>query len=158
MGMENNDPTRRFVTRRYLDPATDPPRYVDEKLPTETVKFQGALRTSRDRAPAGTAQGSYRIAGTFQVTGGRGTYSLEITRLSLYSGSRGNAWAIRHSRQGTVDVLDFSSPGGVVLQGDQMSPIYSFGPGTVFWGWIGDETGAMGSAFDMNQSMEGILG
>ena len=160
MSQENNESIRQFVTRRYLDPATDPPSYVDEKLPTETVKFQGALRTSMDRAPHGSELGSYQVGGTFQVTGGRGTHSLRITRLELYTGSRNNKWHIHHSRDGTVGVLDFANPGQLVTLGDQYKPIYSFGPGTVSWGWLGDSIigDNIGSGYDMSQSMEGILG
>ena len=160
MSQQHNEPTRSFTTRRVLDPALDPPAYVDEKLPTETVKFQGALRTSMDRAPAGTELGSYQVGGTFQVTGGRGTHSLRIVRLELYSGSRNNKWHIHHSRDGTVGLHDFANPGQVVVLGDQHKPIYSFGPGTISWGWLGDSIVGdnIGSAFDMRQSMEGILG
>ena len=148
---------REFTTRRMLDPYGNPPRYVDEELPVVSVKLQGIERKTSERGPHGTAVGSLRLSGSFYETA-KGTNSLRITRLSLFSGSRNHSWFIRHSREGTVDEIGFESPGQHFAVGDPMAPIYAFGPGTITWGWRGDEAGAMGSAFTMTQSMEGYLG
>ena len=148
---------RQFVTERRLDPALDPPEYKDVELPTMSVKLQGALRRSRERAPHGTVFGSLRLTGSFHELG-KGTASLRVTRLSLFSGSRNNAWHIRHSRDGTVDVIDFEAPGQHVLLGNALEPIYSFGPGSITWGWLGNSAGSIGSAHNVSQSMEGLLG
>ncbi len=155
---EDRDTTRQFVTERRFDPQTNPPQYVDVELPTDTIKFQGALRTSRERGPHGTELGSYYLSGSFHPIGGKGTNSLRITRLSLSSGSRNNAWHIRHSRDGTVDVQEFLSAGARTIVGEGLKPVYSFGPGSITWGWLGDSLGAMGTGFNMTQSMEGLLG
>lgn len=148
---------RLWYTKRLLDPSRNPPQYVDEELPTVTVKFQGAVARARTRAPRGTILGSYRVTGSFYETG-KGTHSLRITRVSLFSGSRSNAWMIRHSRQGTTDVVEFDSPGQYTAVGQPTAPLYSFGPGTVSWGWVGDIGGGIGSAYDLSQTLEGVLG
>ncbi len=153
MGEEN----RSFVTRRFLDPLGNPPDYADEVLPVQSVVLQGALRKSSERGPHGTATGSYRLSGSFYETA-MGSNSLRITRLSLFSGSRNNGWYIRHSRKGTVDEINFESAGQHSAIGAPYEPLYSFGPGTITWGWKGDEAGAMGTAFTMTQTMEGYLG
>lgn len=153
MGEEN----RGFITRRMLDPYANPPQYTDEELPVRSVKLQGPERRTSVRGPHGTGVGSLRITGSFHELA-KGTNSLRITRLSLFSGSRNNSWFLRHSREGTIDNVGFESPGQHTVVGGPMNPVYALGPGTITWGWSGDEAGAMGSAFTMTQSMEGFLG
>jgi hypothetical protein len=155
--MSNQNQDRFFTVKRFLDPESNPPTYKDEELPTQTVKFQGHSRKVRERAPHGTTLGSVRLTGSYYETA-LGTYSLRVTRVSVFSGSRNNAWHIRHSRQGTVDVIDFPSPGQHVNLGGPYEPVYSFGPGTVTWGFIGDSGAGIGSAYNMSQAMEGHLG
>ena len=143
---------------RRLDPTKNPPQYVDEVLPTRTLKLKGPLERGRVRAPRGTILGSYRITGSFYETA-TGTYNLRVTRLSVFTGSRGNDWALRHSRDGTVDIIHFETPGQYNAHGGPLTPLYSFGPGTVSWGWIGNNAGgSVGSAYWTGQFMEGIVG
>lgn len=150
-------PEQQHLVRRFLDKSRDPPEFVDEELPTITVKLQGPERRVRERAPHGTVAGSYRVTGSFYEAA-IGTYSLRVTRVSIFSGSRNSAWHIRHSRDGTVDLIDFESPGQHMALGKPDAPVYSFGPGTVSWGFVGDSGGAMGSAYNVSQAMEGLLG
>jgi hypothetical protein len=147
---------RDFTTRRLLDPLGNPPRYVDEELPVRSIVLQGIERKTSERGPHGTAVGSYRVTGTFYETA-MGSNSLRVTRLSLFSGSRNNGWYMHHSRKGTVEEINFPSPGQHSAIGAPYEPLYSFGPGTITWGWKGDEGGAMGSAFTMTQVMEGFV-
>lgn len=130
-------------------------RYVDEPLPTVTVTLRHPERKGRVRAPHGTAVGSYRVSGSFQQ-GAVGTYSFLVTRVSLFVGSRNAAWMVRHSRKGTVDVQHFESPGQYNAIGGLKQPVYAFGPGTVFYGWIGNAAGGIGSAHDLGEFMEGV--
>ena len=148
---------RMFVSKRLFDPQANPPQFVDEELPTISVKLRGALRRARTRSPRGTIPGSIRLTGSFYQTA-RGSNSLRITRVSVFSGSSGNAWMIRHSRQGTVDVLDFDVPGQQIILGGPDRPVYALGPGTISWGFIGNASATIGSAYDMSQTMEGFLG
>ncbi len=153
MSLENRD----FVTRRFLDPLGNPPDYVDEELPVRSIVLQGIERKTSERGPHGTATGSFHLSGSYYETA-MGSNSLRITRLSLFSGSRNNGWYLRHSRIGTVEEINFPSPGQHSAIGAPYEPLYAFGPGTITWGWKGDEGGNMGSAFTMTQAMEGYLG
>ena len=154
-----------YVTRRYLDRRTNPPRYVDEELPTSTVTFRGPLRRGAVRAPRGTILGSFRVTGSFYDYA-PGSYSLRITRLSVFAGSREAQWMIRHSRVGTVDIQIFSGSSTLATSqfqqrnffGDPMRPLYSFGPGTVTWGFVGNHAGSIGTRYTMGQFMEGVIG
>ena len=145
---------RMFVTPRRTDPAQNPPREVDEVLPTVSVTLRGPLKRGRVRAPAGTIAGSYFITGSHRQLGAPGTFSLRITRVSIASGSRETGWFIRHSRQGTTDIIYFPTPGHVELLGRPDAPVYAFGrPGTVIWGFL-----EAGSAHFLSQLMEGYAG
>ena len=149
------DINRPFTTPRYLDPALDPPAYRDFSFPTVTTTFRGPIRRGVVRAPRGSIPGSTYLGGTNYISA-PGTYSLRITRRSIFSGSRNQRWMIRHSRVGTVDVIPFVSPGWQETVGDQMAPIYVFGPGTVIYGFIGaNASGSMGSAYDVSMFLEG---
>ena len=166
MGQEH----REFTTRRMLDPFANPPRYVDEELPVVSVKLTGAERIVYHRSPAGTSIGSLRLSGSFHETS-KGTNSLRITRLSL--GVNGPQvlgvgtpslgigtsyrWHIHHSRDGTVDVKLFDESGRIEERGDPMAPVYAFGPGTISWGFLGDQHGQVGTQVSFTQSMEGFL-
>jgi len=170
-------------TSRFLDPQTG--QFVDAELPTATVKFawperRGALvRATQGTigANSGYIVGSYRITGShYDLT--PGTYSLRINRLSIgvHGGGHGYGapsqigsdnffrqgtvyrWGIWHSRDGTVDVIGFSAPGHVHQVSGPLAPIYSFGPGTVQWGFLGAQHSHMGSHVDLIQRMEGQLG
>ena len=141
------------LLRRFFDPQRN--AYVDELLPTTTLKLKGPLKRGFIRAPRGTILGYYRVTGSHYQEA-QGTYSLRITRASIFAGSREAMWAIRHSRQGTVDVLHFPVPGQQVILGEPNKPVYTFGPGTVTWGFIGNHAGSIGSAYTMGQTLEGI--
>lgn len=163
---------RTFTTRRYLDPAKSPPQYVDEELPTITVKLQGPVRRAVARMPSGTIEGSFRITGTnYDLV--PGSYSLRLTRISLsVSGDSGAGTAkfdrpwkgttyrhhIRHSREGTLHVAQFSEPGQLDLLGDGLHPLISVGPGTLLWGWTKQLPGATGTRVTLAQTLEGLLG
>ena len=146
---------RRFETPRYLDPALDPPEYKDFSFPTVTSQYRGPIRRGDVRAPRGSIQGSIYMSGSHYPSA-PGTYSLRITRRAVSSGSRNQRWMIRHSRTGTADIIDFTNPGRYEAIGDQMAPVYVFGPGTVVYGFIGaNASGSMGSAYFTSQFLEG---
>ena len=163
---------RTYTTRRYLDPAKSPPTYVDQELPTITVKLQGPQRRAVARMPSGTIEGSYRITGSaYDLT--PGTYSLRVTRLSL--GAVGDSGAgsqqfsrpwkgsvvyfyARHSREGTIHVEMFDHPEQRVRQGNALEPVFSVGPGTLFWNWAKQGPGAAGTRITLSQQLEGLLG
>lgn len=171
MANEQQGHERVFTTRRYLDPAKSPPQYIDEELPTITVKLLGPERRASARMPAGTIAGSFRITGTnYDLT--PGTYSFRATRLSV--GIAGDSGAgtskftypwkgtvynfhIRHSREGTILTETFNQSEQRVRQGNALSPIFSVGPGTLIWQWIKRLPG-IGTRVDINQSIEGLLG
>src|SRR3990167_6526737 len=159
MTQNDNQHIQRVVeSRRFLDTRHDQPAFVDEVLPT-TSRNLLVLRRGRVRAPRGTIVGSLRLTGSFRPFAGHpGSFSLRVTRVSLYSGSRDVAWFIRHSRSGTHDIIQFPAPGQEVLLGGPMNPIYSFGPGTVFFGWLGNYAGSIGSKVDYSQHIEGFVG
>ena len=150
-------------TRSFLDKQRDPPEYVDDDLPTNTILLKGPARRVTTRTPRGTnAEGSYRITGT-HYDFGRGTYSLRITRVNVSAVGTTNfqgtviQWHIRHSRKGTIDVLTFGEQGRVLLTGGPRSPIYAAGPGTLFWGWDTFK-GELGTQVTLTQVMEAIPG
>ena len=169
---------RSFVTRKFYDPRTR--TFVNDDLPTLTRNFSWPQRRGVEvKATQGTisATGGY-LAGSYRVTGSHydlapGTFSLRITRVNVgvvggghpnLTGSDGNwrgtvmRWHIRHSRDGTKDVIAFTGPGMVRQIADKNNAIYSFGPGTVSWGFLGDQGGRPGTRFHLIQSMEGVLG
>lgn len=159
MAQDNARQVERVVeSRRFLDTRRDPPEFVDEQLPTNTRNLL-VIRRGRVRAPRGTITGSMRLTGSYRPFAGHpGSYSLRVTRVSLFAGSRDVAWHIRHSRDGTYDVIEFPAPGQEVLLGGPQSPIYAFGPGTVMWGWLGNYAGSMGSRVNYSQHLEGYVG
>lgn len=163
--------SRVFPTRRFLDRAKSPPEYVDEVLPTITLKLQGPERRASARMPSGTIAGSFRITGTnYDLV--PGTYSFRATRVSV--GIAGDSGAgtskftypwkgtvynfhIRHSREGTIMTEAFNEPGQRVRQGDGLHPVFSVGPGTLIWQWVKRLPG-IGTRVDINQTIEGLLG
>ena len=163
--MPDNAP-QRFV-QAGIDRTMDPPRYLDYDLPTSTKKFQGAVKRVFTRAPFGTILGSMRLTGSHYDLG-LGSYSLRVTRRHVYIGTPNMAWHIRHSRQGTVDVLTTPTPraadvtpqwyGNFEALGNQEHPVYSFGPGTITWGFTPLAGQVIGSAYPLIQSMEGVIG
>lgn len=144
---------RVIVSKRIFDPIRNPPEVVDEALPTLTFKLRGTERRGVVRAPRGTLTGSMRITGSFRFAsaGAPGTFGARITRLSVFSGSRESLWALRHSREGTLDVIYFPSAGQEFRAGDGEKPLYSVGPGTLLWNFLD-----AGSAYWHGAFMEGI--
>lgn len=145
---------RLSFTRRFLDRMKNPPEYVDEELPTKTVKI-----FSRNKSPgtlldpAVYTDGTPVIVGSIQFTGSHydfapGSYSLRVFRRSVYVGSHATykttraEWKLRHSREGTIDTIPFFIGTRVTEQshkvidasllGAPMRPIYSLGPGTIW--------------------------
>mgnify|MGYP001596621152 CR=1 FL=1 len=152
-GAPGVNPERVFVTKTLIDKQRNPPGPVDEELPTTTIKLRSTIRRGRVRAPGGTTLGSYRVTGSYRELTSPGTFALRVTRVSIYAGSRGISWMVRHSRIGTVDIQTFDAPGQVNLLGDPMKPVYAFGPGTLIYGFL--EGG--GTQYFLSQFMEGVV-
>ena len=148
---------RAFISPRRIDPRLNPPDYVDEPLPTDS-KVLLVLRRGRIRAPRGTILGELRLTGSVRPLSSPGSFSLRVTRVSIVAGSRQVDWHIRHSRDGTYDIIHFESPGQVTRLGGPLEPIYAFGPGTVTWGFLGNAAGSIGSAYTLAQHLEGYIG
>ena len=136
-------------TRRFLDKSRNPWEYVDEEVPTKTVKIfkRGCANGTMIDGLSGTLSvGSIQFSGS-HYDFGPGSYSLRVTRRSVYVGSVMPSrnleaeWSLWHSREGTIDVIPFflgtqvpnlrGVPIGAEARGGPMNPIYSFGPGTI---------------------------
>jgi len=136
-----------IYTRRALDKRQDPWEYIDEELPTTTVKVFSRSKqgTLLDSSSGLTVMGSLHFSGS-HYDFAPGTHSLRITRRSVHIGSRVSygadyEWKIQHSREGTVDMIPFYL--GTKIQDrrnelarselvkGQLEPIYAFGPGTL---------------------------
>ena len=156
-------------TRRFLDKRRNPWEYVDEELPTTTVKiFAREKPGTAVHGQIGTVNmGSIHFSGS-HYDFGLGSFSLRITRRSVYVGSvmpsRNTEleWSLRHSREGTVDVIPFflgtqvpnlrSVPLGGEVRGGPLNPVYSFGPGTL-WTYFRSKRGTA----RVYSSLEGIF-
>ena len=138
-----------ILTRRFLDKAANPWEYRDEELPTKTVQI---FKRAYGRGTVIHGQIGTVMMGSIQFSGshydfGPGSYSLRVTRRSVYVGSvmptRNTEleWMIHHSRKGTLDAIPFflgtqvpnlrSVPIGKETLGGPMNPIYSLSPGTI---------------------------
>lgn len=154
---EQNGVVFGVLGRRYIDRQVDPPIYVDDEIPSLSVQIVPRARRFFSLAAQGTLEASYYITGSRREFI-PGTYGLRVTRLSLNPGSytsnlTSKTWHIRHSRDGTYDVIQFAQGGAhVLIQGDPFRPIYAFGPGTVLFGF--DQ--AAGS-FTRAQLIEGFV-
>lgn len=163
---------REQFNRRFMDPVRR--EWVDEQLPTYSVKLKGPARRTEARSPKGTIPGSFYVTGT-HYDFALGTYSLRITRMNVgvsggvpastqkgtlnkFGAGTHYRWYIRHSRDGTLDVLTFDEPGQVIRDGNPMSPIYSMGPGSLIYGFLGDHLGQVGTRVSFHQSLEGFVG
>lgn len=155
-------------TRRFLDRMRNPPEYVDEELPTKTVKIfsrnkQGTILDSNSGL---TNMGSIHFSGS-HYDFAPGSSSLRVIRRSVHIGSRVSyganyEWKLRHSREGTVDMIPFylgtrvqSSRNTLARSealGGPMNPIYAFGPGTV-WTYFNPRQGSA----RVYSSLEGIF-
>jgi len=153
---------RLSTTQRLYDRRRDPPEYVDEQLPTATVRIfsrnkQGTILSLADGL---TIMGSVHFSGSHYETA-PGSFSLRIIRRSVYIGSAKQAldmeWRLRHSREGTVDIIPFYKGSVPIsrsaeLLGDPMRPIYAFGPGTI-WAYFNPKRGTA----RVYSSLEGIF-
>jgi len=169
---------RDFSTQRYLDPAKNPPEYIDRELQVVTVKMLGAerrgayVKSQQGTDSAGPLIGSYMIGGS-HYDFAPGTYSLRITRLNVGVTVAGNnarvgtpdfgpgtiyAWVARHSREGTLMVLQFPEPAQVNLAGNWDNPIMSMGPGTFIYQHLGDRFAQVGTKVDLSMNLEGVVG
>ena len=165
--MSTQDP-RVFVSRRFYDPQTQ--TYLDEELPTVTLKLQGIGRRASSRMPRGTVEGTYRITGTnYDLT--PGTYSLRALRVTAGISGPGGAgtrkdyqWSgttyafyVRHTRQGTLLFLPFDRAGVVDMRGNPRDPVFAVGPGTLAWAWQTLSAGGVGTRVTVSQQIEGLL-
>ena len=159
-------------TRRFLDKMRNPPEYVDEELPTKTVKIFS--REKQGTILAGSLSGATQFnMGSMEFTGSHydfapGSYALRITRRSVYIGSvmsnrnTNFEWKLRHSRLGTIDMIPMfigtqaanrrSGDWKAEAFGGPMNPIYSLPPGTL-WTYF---RGRSGSA-RVYSSLEGVF-
>ena len=162
---------RTSFTRRYLDNMKNPPEYVDETLPTKTIKIFSRKKQGTLMDPC-TIGGSIGIMGSIHFSGSHydfspGSYSLRITRRSVHVGSRTSyganvEWKLRHSREGTVDMIPFymgtrsqdrrNELARSELLGGPMNPIYAFGPGTL-WTYFQPRRGTI----RVYSSLEGVF-
>lgn len=164
------------MTRRFLDRTKNPPEYVDEELPTKTVRIFSRNKIGTLFDPAINTPGTPLVVGSIQFSGSHydfapGSYALRILRRSVYIGSveaRNTSieWLLRHSREGTVDGIPFyvgthtayrlgvDRPASEVL-GGPMNPIYAFGPGTV-WAYFHRKS-FMHGTFRVYSSLEGVF-
>jgi len=125
-------------TRRYLDRMRNPPEYVDEELPTKTVKIfkRKQQGTAIDSSLGDLNFGSIQFTGSY-YSFSQGSYSLRITRHTIGVGSPGGPgaqlwWKLRHSQLGTVDAIPMDSARGQIIRDKApMEPLYSFGSGIV---------------------------
>ena len=166
----NQKVEKESTTKRRLDTRKNPWEYVDDELPTRTKKIfsrnkQGTLLDSNSGL---TIMGSVHFSGS-HYNFAPGTCSFRVTRRSVSIGSSVNynseiEWKLRHSREGTVDVIPFF--GGTQYSkyprsaanwkaealGGPMNPIYAFGPGTL-WTYFNPRRGTV----RVYSSLEGIM-
>lgn len=157
-------------TRRFLDKRRNPWEYIDEELPTTTVKIFSRKKqgTILDSSSGLTIMGSIYFSGSHYEFD-PGTYSLRVIRRSVYVGSimptrnTNHEWKLRHSREGTVDMIPFFIGTQVAnsnrnrvepseARGGPMNPLYTFGPGTI-WAYWNPRSGTA----RVYSSLEGIL-
>jgi len=152
--MADNDQKvqRLSTTFRYYDRRRNPPEYVEAELPTQTVKIfsRNKQGTILDSSSGLTIMGSIYFSGS-HYDKAPGTFSMRVVRRSVYVGSimptrnTNHEWMLRHSREGTVDMIPFflgtqvANRSRMTLNvealGDSMKPIYAFGPGTLWTYW-----------------------
>ena len=145
-----NPITRDFVTQKFRDDALDPPRYVEEEIPSQTVKLPIRSQAGRKRAPLGTHTGTFYMKGS-HYDASPGTYGLRIFRMSVFSGSREVIWRLHHSRIGTVEEIYFPAAGQEIQLGGPRNPICALPPGTLSFGFLN-----AGSAHWLGYHMEGV--
>ena len=160
MGQGQQKVDKVSLTRRFLDKRQNPWEYVDEELPTTTLKLFSRKKqgTVLDSSSGLTNMGSVEFSGSFYELN-PGTYSYRVTRRSVHIGSAVTytaeiEWKLRHSREGTVDIIPFylgtqqsNRRAGIAerrteARGGPMEPIYSFGPGTL-WTYFNPRRGTV---------------
>ena len=137
-GNKDQQVSRENVTRRFLDPMRNPPEYVDESLPTQTVKIfkRNRIGTAIDNSLGDLNFGSIQFTGS-HYDFAPGSYSLRITRHTLGVGSPGGPggqlwWKLHHSRMGTIDGIPMAAARGQITRDKSpMEPLYALGPGTI---------------------------
>ena len=150
------DEQRQFITRRFLDERLNPPAYTDEVLPTKSKRIFSRSKqgTIIDSASGPIIMGSVHFSGN-HYDFAPGSYSFRVTRRVAACGSAALNheiwWSLRHSREGTIDMLPFKQSmvpgvGGTVSTvaqsprvleaiGGPLNPVYAFGPGTL-WAYM----------------------
>ena len=175
--MDQQKVNRINTTRRFLDKRKNPWEYIDEVLPTQTKKIFSRQKQGTLWDPSVFTPGTPMIMGSMQFSGSHydtspGTFSLRVFRRSVSIGSHDYRnveveWALRHSREGTVDKIPImvgtrvynrynSQPTRIETLGGPMNPIYAFGPGTL-WAYFHHGRSTRGT-MRVYSSMEGIVG
>ena len=125
-------------TRRFLDKSRNPWEYIDEELPTQTVKVfaRGKMGSAIDNSLGDTNYGSIHFTGS-KYDFSPGSYSLRVTRHNIGVGSPGGPgaqlwWKLHHSRIGTLDAIAMNNARGQLIRDkNPMEPLYVLGPGTI---------------------------
>ena len=145
-----------FITRKFLDKSQDPWKLVEEELPTKSKRIFSRSKqgTIIDSASGPIIMGSVHFSGN-HYDFAPGSYSFRVTRRVAACGSAALNheiwWSLRHSREGTIDMLPFKqsmvpgvggtastvaqSPRVLEAIGGPLNPVYAFGPGTL-WAYM----------------------
>ena len=126
------------VTHRFLDKARNPWEYIDQELPTTTVKVfaRRKMGSAIDNSLGDVNFGSTQFTGS-KYDFSPGSYSLRFTRHTIGVGSPGGPggqfwWKLHHSRLGTIDAIPMASARGQIIRDKApMEPLYVLPPGTV---------------------------
>ncbi len=110
-----------IVRRKIFDPAKQ--RWIDEELPTYTLRMFGRTNSVTASTPIASAVVPPGSPAT-------DTRSWLIARCRFYAGSPETKFSIVHSLYGTVDEVYFESPGEEVVTAGKLAP-YTFPSGEV---------------------------
>lgn len=146
-------------TRRYLDRMRNPPEYMDEELPTKTVKVfkRKQQGTAIDNSLGDLNFGSIKFSGS-NYDFAPGSYSLRIIRHNISIGSPGGPgaqlwWKLHHSQLGTIDAIAMNNArGNLVRDGAPLEPLYALGSGG-----ITQYLRSLKGTWRVSASMEGIF-
>lgn len=158
------------MIRKRLDRSRLPFSYVDDEVPTQTVKIFSRKKqgTLLDSSSGVTIMGSMEFSGS-QYGKKTGTFALRVTRRNFSVGSMVNyntevEWKLRHSRLGTLDAIPYfrgtqtskkANDNGYLNKetlGGPQNPVYVLGPGTI-WNYVNVRRGTA----RVYTGLEGIL-